>query len=62
MNYIVAVHVVQTAKNHAHDATQLLLTEQTLVLEARICIHLLNLLIDDLLELSGFLQVLHHDE
>ena len=62
MHYVVAVHVMQTSEYHAHNSTEIFLSKQTLLFEGRVGIHLLNLLINDLLKLSGFLKILHHDE
>ena len=62
VHYIITVHVVQSAQYHPHYATELLLLEQGLVAQGRVGVHLLDLIVDNLLQLGGFLEVLHHYE
>ena len=62
VHHIVAVHVVKSAQYHPHYAAKLIFFEQRLIPQSRVGFHLLNLTVDDLLQLGGFLEILHHDK
>ena len=57
----VGVNVMQAAKNHVHDAPDLVFGEQSLQILGLISFNDLLLLLDNIMKFRGALYILHHD-